>query len=95
MKVRIRLRLGPSLARKFERSRDLAALSAALLTPAALMAFALGLWRLTADLQWTGDFIFSTGLLSHWQVWVAVAAALEVCALILNRFGRGGGEAVS
>jgi len=95
MKVRIRLRLGPSPAKGFERCRELAGMSAALLTPAAVMAFALGLWRLTADMQWTGQFVFATGLLSHWQVWVAVAAVLEACALILNRFGKGGGEAVS
>jgi hypothetical protein len=96
MKVRIRLRLGPAFAKHLERNRELASLTAALLTPAAVMAAVLGLWRLAADLQWTGEFVFSTGLLSHWQVWLMMAAGLRTCASVLNRFGRGGGdEAVS
>jgi hypothetical protein len=30
------------------------------------------------------------GMLSHWQVWIAVAVVLHVSASILNRYGRAG-----
>jgi hypothetical protein len=63
------------------------------LSPAALMALALGVWRLGSDLKWTGEFAISHGIFSHWQVWIAMAGLLETCAAILNRYGRGGGEA--
>jgi hypothetical protein len=52
-------------------------------------------WRLSADLKWAGEFAISRGLFSHWQVWIAVAGVLQTCASILNRYGRGGGVAVS
>jgi hypothetical protein len=90
MRVLIRLRLGPALARRVARNRELASLTAALLTPAAAMSLVLGCWRLGADLNWTDEFVISTGLFSHWQVWIALAALLQVCASILNRYARGG-----
>jgi hypothetical protein len=60
----------------------------ALLTPAAVMASVLGLWRLAADMKWTGEFGISTGLFSHWQVWFGSAAILQWVAWTLNRYGR-------
>ncbi len=95
MKVTIRLRLGPTFRRGLARNRRLACVVASLLTPAALMALALGIWRLGSDLNLTGEFAISGGLFSHWQVWIAVAGFLQTCASILNRYGRGGGEATS
>ncbi len=95
MVVRVRLRLGRSLDRNLARRRELALLAGTLLTPAALAALVLGAWRLGSDLQWTGKFVISKGLFSHWQVWMAMAALLQGCASILNRYGRGGrGEAM-
>ncbi len=92
MIVRLRLRLGPAFAKRVQRNREWASLAAAFLTPAALMAFVLGMWRLASDLKWAGEFVFSRGLLSHWQVWVAMAGLLQTCASVLNRYGRGGEE---
>ena len=94
MKVRIHLRLGPAFGRSLARNRELASVAAALLTPAAVMALVLGVWRLSSDLNWTGEFAISRGLFSHWQVWIAMAGLLQTCASILNRYGRGGGEAM-
>jgi hypothetical protein len=91
MKVKIRLRVGPRFRRNLARNREFASIAAALLTPAAVMALALGVWRLGADLNWAGEFAISRGLFSHWQVWIAVAGLLQTCASILNRYGRGGG----
>jgi hypothetical protein len=45
-------------------------------------------------LKWTGEFAISRGVFSHWQVWLAMAVILQVCAAMLNRYGRGGGEAM-
>ncbi|HYL75337.1 MAG TPA: hypothetical protein VEU96_14085 [Bryobacteraceae bacterium] len=57
-------------------------------TPAALIALSLGLWRLTTDLEWTEWFPVSSGLLSHWQAWIALAIALKFGAsALLTRAG--------
>jgi hypothetical protein len=66
----------------------------ALLTPAALMALVLGCWRLASDLNLTGEFVIARGLFSHWQVWMVLAGILQTCASVLNRYGRGGREAM-
>lgn len=92
MIVRIRLRLGPAFALSLKRNRHLASFAAGLLTPAAVVAFVLGVWRLASDLELAGEFMISSGLFSHWQVWIAMAGLLQTCASALNRFGRGGGD---
>jgi hypothetical protein len=84
MKVRIRFRLGPESERKAA-NRKAASVAAALLAPIALMALALGVWRLSVDLDPSVQFPISRGFFSHWQVWIAVAGALGICASILNR----------
>jgi len=55
----------------------------ALVTPSALIALAMGLWRLTADLGWTETFPITTGFFSHWHVWIALAIALKFGAAAL------------
>ncbi len=58
--------------------RQLPNIFVALLTPAALVALAMGLWRVSADLDWAGAFPISSGFFSHWQVWIALAAGLKM-----------------
>ena len=60
-----------------------------LLIPAALMAYVLGFWRLASDMGLAGEFGI-TGLFSHWQIWMTLAALLHICAATLNKYGRGG-----
>ncbi len=67
-------------------SEETADLLVALITPAAVIALVLGLWRLTADLEWTGSFLISNGFFSHWQVWIALAIALKLGASALAPF---------
>lgn len=55
----------------------------ALLSPAAVVALVLGLWRVSSDLGWTGEFVIAGGFFSHWQVWIALAATLQVAAVSL------------
>ena len=50
------------------------------LAPASMIAMVFGIWRLGADLGWTGAFVISGGFFSHWQVWLALAVALRLAA---------------
>jgi hypothetical protein len=88
MIVRIRLSKGPRVRRNQRKNQHLALGLAALLTPVAVMAIVLAMWRLSADLRPTGEFPISAGLFSHWQVWLSGAAILEFFAIILNRYGN-------
>ncbi len=90
MVVRIRFARG-SAVRKRSTEEGLANLCvalAALLTPAAVMALVLGIWRISADLKLTSSFYISSGPLSDWRLWFAAAALLQVCSHYLNRFGK-------
>jgi hypothetical protein len=73
---------------KRRKNRHVALAFASLLTPAAVMACVLALWRLAADLNVTGQFPITDGLFSHWQVWVTVASTLQFSAILLNRYGK-------
>jgi hypothetical protein len=88
MLVRIRLGRRPKPALRRARNRRIALAIAALLSPAALAALVLAIWRLGADMNLTGSFAIPSGLFSHWQVWMGVAVLLQVCSLALNRYGR-------
>src|ERR1700690_3601926 len=55
----------------------------ALVTPSAVVALVMGIWRLTADLGWTETFPISSGFFSHWIVWVALAIGLKFGASAL------------
>lgn len=88
MVVRIRLSYGEALRRTAVANRHAALVVSSLLTPVAVMAWALAFWRLAADLRWTGEFAIATGLFSHWQVWIALAIALQFAAFLLHRYAR-------
>ncbi len=57
---------------------QLANVLVALLTPAAMLALVMGLWRVAADLGWAGAFLVTGGFFSHWQVWIAFSAGLKM-----------------
>jgi hypothetical protein len=86
MIVRVKLNYVSSLRKAHNFNRQAALGVAALLTPASLMAFALGGWRLCADLNITGQFAIANGIFSHWQVWLALGAAMQVISTSLYRF---------
>src|SRR6185436_7154254 len=89
MIVRIRLKRGRLIRRKPGKNRELASAFAALLIPAALMAYVLGFWRLASDMGMAGEFGIQ-GLFSHWQIWIVLAAALTITSSVLNRYSRSG-----
>jgi hypothetical protein len=95
MVVRIRFGNGPKVARRRGKNQRVALTLAALLTPAAFTASIMAVWSIAASLNWTNSFAFSTGILSHWQVWLAAAAGLQLFARLLNRYGKAADQAAS
>ncbi len=95
MVVRIRFGKGPKVARHRRKNRRVALGFAAILTPVAVMAAALGAWGLAAGPNWTSNFAIRTGLWSHWQVWLAFAVVLQTGAHFLNRYGRAADRAAA
>jgi hypothetical protein len=88
MLVRIRFGRLPKVEGTRRKNRRVALAFASFLTPAAVMAAALGIWRLAEDPQWTRDFAIRQGIFSHWQVWFAFAGALQIGSHFLNRYGQ-------
>ena len=66
-------------------SRSLSMLTV-VLTPLAVLAGALGVWRLAADPGWTTHFFIARGLLSHSQVWFTVAIVVRASSQGLKRW---------
>jgi hypothetical protein len=68
-------------------SRQLANVLVALLTPAALVALVLGIWRVCTDLGWARAFFIAGGFFSHWQVWIALSIGLKMLSSTLIAWG--------
>lgn len=64
------------------------ALLAALMGPAILSAYAFALWSLASNLGWTDTFLFPTGPLSNWLVWLAIAVLVHLAAGVLKRHAQ-------
>ncbi|HWE49818.1 MAG TPA: hypothetical protein VG273_08520 [Bryobacteraceae bacterium] len=88
MVVRIRFGRGPVVMRRQGKNSRIAMLAASLLTLVSISCGSLGLWRIGTDLNWAGDFVFSQGLLSHWQVWIGAAIAVQYGCWRLTRYAR-------
>jgi len=88
MVVRIRFGKVTKVERQGRKNRRVAMAFASFLTPAAVMAAALGAWRLAQDPHWASDFAIRNGIFSHWQVWIACAGVLQTGSHLLNRYGR-------
>lgn len=88
MQVRVRFGRGTAVTRRRGKNSRIAGLAASVLTLAAISFFVLAAWRLGMDLNIAGDFVFPTGILSHWQVWMAAAAATQYGCWRLTRYAR-------
>jgi hypothetical protein len=66
---------------------QLANVLVALLTPGAVVAFVMGLWRICEDLGWASAFLISGGIFSHWQVWIALSIGLKTLSSSLIAWG--------
>ena len=78
--------------RRQGKNSRMAMLAASLLTLVSISCASLGLWRLGTDLDWAGDFVFSRGLLSHWQVWIGTAIAVQYGCWRLTRYAKTASE---
>jgi hypothetical protein len=88
MVVRIQLGSGTKVRQQRRKNQHVALALASLLTPGAVMACVLVLWRIAADLKAVAQFPISSGLFSHWQVWITLAGSLQFAATLLNRYGK-------
>jgi hypothetical protein len=68
-------------------SRQLADVLVALLTPSAVIALVMALWRVSADLGWAGAFLVTDGFFSHWQVWIALSIGLKLISSTMIAWG--------
>jgi hypothetical protein len=84
----VRIRFSAQSKDDVPRFRNEALAIAALLTPSALIAFTIFFWDISSDLRWTTNFFVLSGPFSHWQVWLASAAALLLFARLLNRYAQ-------
>jgi len=86
MVVKIRFGRGTVVTRRRGKNSRIATLAASLLTLISISCGSLGMWRIGSDLAWAGDFVFPAGLLSHWQVWIGAATAVQYVAWRLTRY---------
>ena len=86
MVVKIRFGRGAVVSRRTGKNSRIARLAASLLTLVSISCASLGMWRVGTDLEWAGDFVFSEGLLSHWQVWIGAAVAVQYLSWRLTRY---------
>jgi hypothetical protein len=71
---------------------QLANVLVALLTPAAVLALVMALWRFGTDLGWAGAFLIGGGFFSHWQVWIALSIGLKMLSSTLIAWGSRSGK---
>lgn len=69
-------------------AQQFGALLAALMGPAVFSVYALALWSLAANLGWTNSFVFSSGPLSNWLIWVGLAILVNLAASVLKRHAQ-------
>jgi hypothetical protein len=88
MVVKIRFARGPVVTGRRGKNGRIATSSASLLTLVSISCASFGLWRIGTDLEWAGHFVFSSGLLSHWQVWMVASVAAQYTSWRLVRYAR-------
>jgi len=68
-----------------ETAQQFGALVSALMGPAVVSVYAIALWSLSASFGWTDSFLFTSGALSNWLIWLVLAILVHVAASILRR----------
>lgn len=66
-------------------AQQFGALLSDLLGPAVFTLYSITAWSLASNLGWTDSFLFSSGPLANWIVWLGAAILLNVSASILKR----------
>lgn len=66
-------------------AQQFGALLAALMGPAVFSAYVFAVWSLADNLGWTDTFVFHSGPLSNWLIWLGFAILINIAATILRR----------
>jgi hypothetical protein len=69
-------------------AQQFGALLAALMGPAVFSVYAFAFWSLASNLGWTDTFVFPSGPLSNWLVWLAIAVLVSLAASVLKRHAQ-------
>ncbi len=69
-------------------AQQFGAMVAALMAPAVLSVYAVVAWCLAANLGWTDTFVFQSGPLSNWMIWMGIAVLVSLAAGILRKRSR-------
>ena len=69
-------------------AQQFGALVSVLMAPAVLSAYSFAAWSLAGSLGWTDSFVFQTGPLSNWLIWLGLAILVNMAASILRRHTR-------
>lgn len=88
MIVRIRFGKSRPVTNRAGKNGPAARLTASFLSLVAISFAIFGFWRVGQDLGFAGDFVFSSGFLSHWQVWGAATGVTWYSAWWLNRYAK-------
>jgi hypothetical protein len=72
-----------------ETAQHFGMLVAVLMGPAVFSAYAFAVWALAGNLGWTDTFIFTSGALSNWIIWLVAAVLVNTAAAILKKHTRG------
>jgi len=82
----VRIRIHASMPRlQPGASEEVTSGLAGLLTLVSVVCFTMSVWKLFSELGWTGAFVISGGIFSHWQVWIAGAVAAQLISFRLSR----------
>jgi hypothetical protein len=82
----VRIRISASVPRiQGKASGEVAMGLAGLLTLVSVACFAMSAWKLSSEMGWAGAFFLSTGVFSHWQVWIAGAVGAQLLSFRLSR----------
>lgn len=70
-------------------AQEFGTLLATLMGPAVFSAYAFAVWSLAGNLGWTDTFVFPSGPLSNWLVWLSIAIVVNIASSILKRHTQG------
>jgi hypothetical protein len=71
-----------------ETAQQFGSLLAALMGPAVFCVYAFAVWSLAGNLGWTDTFVFPSGPLSNWLIWVGIAILVSLAAGVLKRHAK-------
>jgi hypothetical protein len=69
-------------------AQQFGSLVSVLMGPAVMSAYVFALWSLAGSLGFTNTFIYSSGPLSNWLIWLGIAVLVHVAANVLKRHTR-------